>query len=390
MNNNTTPQQTFFDKVTESINKETFVKLTLSKPAPKSADLRNIYIRLVALKDGLHLSFTYHYQTKDIVKNYEEAEAQALLSQYLGKDFLIGTLLTTEADWVLLYNKKRKARLQKRRASTTEKPSLAHDRERNYMVEEAALFLEKLGIAKEGTVFPRHRDKFRQINKYIEIMDGLLTQVDTDDLSIVDMGSGKGYLTFALYDYLRQKGKPPKIRGIELREHLVTFCNQQAASLAWEEQLQFEAKDILEYNNDEVDVLIALHACNTATDIAIAKGIAAEAQLIVTAPCCHKQIRQEMNPQNSLQAILQHGILEERQAEIITDGIRALLLEAHGYQTKVFEFVSSEHTAKNLMITAVKHSDTTDPSPYLAEVKAIKASFGIGTHYLKELLEELL
>lgn len=379
----------FIEQVEQSIAADQFVKITLSKTYPKSSNLRNIYIRKIEIKNTIYLSFTYHYTTKDIIKNYTLVAAQTRLDLYLGKDFLMATLLTTAFDLVLLYNKKRKTKLQKRKASTTILPTLVHNKEKQYIIPKESLFLQHLGIANQEKIRAAHQDKFRQINKYVEIMSGLLEQANLSaPLQIVDMGCGKGYLTFALHQYLQQQKIENKVVGIELRQYLVDFCNQKAKELGWA-NLSFEAKDIFDYDNEKVDILIALHACDIATDIAIAKGIKANAQLIVTAPCCHRQIRQQFNCDNSLKPILKNGILEERQAEIVTDGIRALLLEAFGYQTKVFEFISSEHTAKNLLITAVKKSKNTTPIPnqeILQQVAAIKKDYGIKQHYLEGLI----
>jgi SAM-dependent methyltransferase len=380
----------FIEALEGSVEENLFVKITLSKCAPKSSDLKNIYARRIDLKGQVFLSFTYRYTTKDIVKNYTLDAAIEELHQHLGKDFLMGTLLTIEQDIVIQFNKKRKARMQYRRPSVRNLPDTTHNKAKNYLIEEDAAFLEKLGVASDGKVLKTHQDKYRQINKYVEIMDSLLVQAKLPkDLHIVDMGCGKGYLTFALYEYMQQQEfQNPFIVGIELREHLTNFCTKQAKVLGWT-NLKFIAQDILEYDNNKIDILIALHACDIATDIAIAKGIQAKAQMIVTAPCCHKQIRRAMNTQNSLSSILKNGILEERQAEIITDGIRALLLEAHGYQTKVFEFISLEHTAKNLMITAVRQPNAPEvpAAELLAEVQSIKDQFGIKEHYLEKLLK---
>lgn len=381
-------EQAFLVALQESVTKETFVKLTLSKQSPKSAQLTHIYGRLIEIKGTLKLSFTYRYLTKDIVKNYTVEEASEVLKEHLGRDFLNATLLTTEFDLLLQYNKKRKARIQQRKPSTQTAQSVQHNKQKQYLIAEESPFLEKIGIAVNGKVTKKQQDKYRQINKYIEVMAGLLNQAKLPNhIQIVDMGCGKGYLTFALRQYLAQQQLSATLVGIELRPHLVDFCQQQTTALGWD-NLSFEAKDILEYDNNAIDVLIALHACDIATDIAIAKGIQSNAPLIVTAPCCHKQIRKQLQTKSSLKAILKNGILEERQAEIITDGIRALILEAHGYQTKVFEFISSEHTAKNLLITAVKKDNPTTPNAeILAQVAAIKADFGIEEHYLEKLLK---
>ncbi len=383
------PQQEFLTALRESFSLQQFIKISLSKSAPKGADLKNIYIRKISLKGKCFLSFTYRYTTKDIVKNYTLEETEERLKTILGNDFLAATLLTTTFDWTLLYNKKRKARLQKRKASSQFLPSSTHNKQKKYLVAADSPFLQKLGIANQQKILQAHQDKFRQINKYVEIMSGLLAQANLPaTLQIVDMGCGKGYLTFALHQYLNQEKRANQLVGIELRKHLVDFCNQQAQALGWS-NLSFKAQDIFDYDNDKVDVLIALHACDIATDIAIAKGIKAKAELIVTAPCCHQQIRKELDTHNSLACVLKNGILEERQAEIITDGIRALILEAFGYQTKVFEFISSEHTAKNLMITAIKTKEKTIlPNPVLLEkIAAIKKDFGIKEHYLEKLLK---
>lgn len=379
----------FLEAFRESIEQNEFAKITLSKCAPKSADLKNIYVRKVDLKDDFYLSFTYRYSTQDIIKNYTLEEAVDVLDQHLGKDFLTGTLLTIKEDVVIQFNKKRKVRIQHRQPTIGQLPKTSHNQPKNYLIEESNPFLERLGLASNGKVLKAHQDKYRQINKYIEIMGALLEQAKLPRQSqIVDMGCGKGYLTFALYDYiLKQQGAAPKMVGIELREHLTKFCTQQAKVLGWE-NMNFVAQDIFEYDNNKIDVLIALHACDIATDIAIAKGIQANAALIVVAPCCHKQVRKAMSKQNILQSVLKNGILEERQAEILTDGIRALLLEANGYQTKVFEFISSEHTAKNLMITAVKQAqvNTEIRAERLQEVERLKEQFGIEQHYLEKLL----
>lgn len=381
----------FIIAIENSLEQNHFIKITLSKTTGKAVDLKNIYIRPISLKGDDFLSFTYRYANQDIIKNYPIKEALARLEQYLGQNFLMATLFTTAGDVVLEYNKKREAKIQRNKPSIKELPTTEHNQAKNYHVAEDSLFLEKLGIASQGKVQKAHQDKYRQINKYVEIMEGLLRQISLPEQAhIVDMGCGKGYLTFALYDFLLQQTpkKSYHITGIELREQLTNFCNVQAKALNWKE-LDFVAQDIMNYDNNKIDVLIALHACDIATDIAIAKGIQANAQLIVTAPCCHKQIRKAMQQKNPLQSILKHGILEERQAEILTDGIRALILEAHGYQTKVFEFISLEHTAKNLMITAVKQKNAPkEPSAQLLkEVQHIKEQFGIKEHYLELIID---
>lgn len=378
--------QPFIEFLSTCIEEETFVKLTLSKPANKQGELRNIYIRLIELKGEKQLSFTYRFNTRDEVKNQPVQAGIDQLQDWLGEDFLQADLFSTTGDWTLLYNRKRQPRLLRKKPSIKQAPSLTHDREKNRFIEtKQNRYLQALGILNQQfQIIKSGQRKYKQINKYIEILDAVINQEGLPNQPhIVDMGSGKGYLTFALYDYLNQQQKKASITGIELRPKLVEFCNQLAQSVSFD-RLQFLAQDIHDYHPERIDMLIALHACDIATDIAIAKGIKADAQIIIVAPCCHKQIRQQMNCQTDLQSILRHGILEERQAELVTDGIRALLLEDAGYQTKVFEFISNEHTSKNLMIVAVKGERN---EKALEKVQSIKESFGVDYHYLEKLLE---
>jgi len=381
-------RQQFLDRLRDSIRRETFGKLTLSKPGGMDKNLRNVYARLIDIKGEPTLSFTLRYPTKDVTKNYPVAEGIGIIALWLGNDFLNGDLFTTEADIFIQYNKKRKPRMFTKPPSNLAMISKSHDKEKQRLIQtEGNPYLRAMGITgADEQVLAAGQRKFRQINKYIEIIDALLQQKSLPaDPHIVDMGSGKGYLTFALYDHLRNNlHREPKITGIELRQNLVDFCNELAEETGFD-GLEFVAQDINAYQSPRIDMLIALHACDIATDLAIAKGIKAGAEIIVVAPCCHKQVRKQMHTTNAMQSVLQHGILEERQAELLTDGIRALLLEAHGYRTKVFEFISTEHTSKNLMITGIK----SDPNPAaLAQVAAIKAQFGIGYHYLEKLLGE--
>ena len=376
----------FVQKLQKSIENGSFVKLTLSKSGGKNKDFRNVYGRLIELKGEEVMSFTLRYSTRDETRNHPIPEALTMVALWLGTDFLNGDLFTLEEDLSIQFSKKRKPRLFSRPASQEEKPPKVHNRQKQYLIEVADnLYLHAMGISSaSGNILPAGQAKFRQINKYIEIIDSLLQQhpLPTEP-QIVDMGSGKGYLTFALYDHLSGLGLKPAITGIELRQKLVDFCNGLAKEAGYT-GLSFLAEDIHNFHPKRIDMLIALHACDIATDIAIAKGIQSGAEIIIVAPCCHKQIRKQMACQTDMQAILRHGILEERQAELITDGIRSLLMEAHGYQTRVFEFISTEHTPKNLMIVGTKGKKKEEA---LEQVEAIKKDYGIEYHYLEKLLE---
>jgi len=377
----------FIQAAVAAFENNTLVKLILSKPTAQTDDLKRIDARPVLIAGKPVLSFNFTYTTKDETKNHSSAAISELLTQQLGHHFLNAELLTTQGNYSLLFSRKRVARLLHRPA-THEKPATTeHNIPKKRLISaEGNVYLREMGIVTaQGEVTASGQKKFRQIDKYIEIVDGLLRKHPLPHQArIIDMGAGKGYLTFALYDHLKNNlGMEPQVLGLEIRPHLVEFANQLARQCGFE-GLRFQTQDIRDFEGHSTDMLIALHACDTLTDVALAEGIRAGAGIILAAPCCHKQIRQQMQPQGVLKTMLQHGILEERQAELLTDSIRSLLLESEGYHTKVFEFVSIEHTNKNLMIAATKSKPLPES---LVKVQEIKQMFGIEYHFLEKLLE---
>ena len=205
----------------------------------------------------------------------------------------------------------------------------------------------------------------------------------------MDFGAGKGYLTFAVHDWLRSQGVDARVTGLELRSDLVNQCQGIIQRLQLD-GLQFEQGDLNEQRPAAMNVMIALHACDTATDLALALGVKAGADILLASPCCHKQIRPQLLAPGPMKPVLQHGIHADEQAEMLTDALRALLLEAAGYATQVFEFISLEHTAKNKMILAVKRAQAQpleSRQAVLAQVAALKQFFGIREQSLETLLE---
>jgi Methyltransferase domain len=378
----------FVDKITENVDNQTFIKLTLSRPK-QATDVQNIYVRLIEIKNKPKLSITFRYKTRDEVKNYDITEGVDCIKAQLGSSFLNAVLINADSETTLVFNKKgENPNLTTRKSTVPQSPILnVHNKAKKRLLNSSQPYFHALDITDAlGNITPNGQKKFKQINKYIEIIDSLLKEMALpDDAVIADFGSGKGYLTFALYDHLVNNLKTtPSVFGFELRENLTQFCNELAQKSAFS-KLNFVAQDINDYKTERLDMLIALHACDIATDIAIAKGIQADAKIIVVAPCCHKQIRKQLHAQNEMQPILKYGILEERQAELLTDGIRALLLEANGYKTKVFEFISTEHTPKNVMIVGIRSSPKKEA---LAQVEAIKKHYGIEYHALEKMLHK--
>ncbi|WP_244155668.1 class I SAM-dependent methyltransferase [Pedobacter terrae] len=391
----------FIAALKASLKDETFVKISLGNYKGTEEALKQLLIRKVIIKREDKLAVTYRYKTRDVVKNYAVEAAIDLIEGYLEQGFKIATLFTTENDLILEELNNGKVVLRKVKASSVATPSANHDKEKARLIKpDSKSYLTELKITDaDGKVFKNAQDKFRQINHYIEILSTLIKELPEGTIKkVADMGSGKGYLTFALYDYLHSVLKlDSEVIGVEYRQDMVDLCNQVAVKSAFD-KLNFVQGTIEDFKAEDVNLLIALHACDTATDDAIYKGIKANAELIVVAPCCHKQIRREIEQnkvKNDVSFLTKYGIFLERQAEMVTDGIRALILEYFGYKTKVFEFISDAHTPKNVLVVGVKKSPkslvgspkTEEQTGILERIKASKEYFGIGYHHLERLLE---
>ena len=385
----------FLSIFSESFENNIISKITISFKNKKisesivNGEIKAIYIKPFVSKNEKKLSLVFRYPTKDVAKSFGFSEAKDLIAELMGIQFLQADLFLKNASYHLIFDKKGKSKLVKKELDAERAVAEMHNKIKNRIVEDAP-FLRLLGVfSNEGKLKSDKQDKFVQINKYLEFFSQSITSSELkDDFSVIDMGSGKGYLTFAMYDYLtRILGKKAAVKGIEYRQDMVDLCNNLAQKADFV-GLSFVQGTIENAETQGDNVLIALHACDTATDEAIFKGINANAKIIMVAPCCHKQIRKQINPQDELRLLAKFGILEERLSESLTDLIRALILEAYGYQTKVFEFINSEHTPKNLMISAVyKGIDEKRKIEKLNEVMALKSRFGIEFHYLEKLLK---
>ncbi|ODT69019.1 MAG: hypothetical protein ABS75_18370 [Pelagibacterium sp. SCN 63-23] len=379
----------FVDAARAAFAEGTLIRLKLGGYHGGEADLKTVEAKKIVVKGQDKLSFTYRYKTRDIIKNFALDEAAALLRAGLASEFRSAQLATTGFDLAFERNGE-KLRLKRVEASGRAAPSTEHDRAKNRpLAGSDKPWLQALGLTgKDGAVRSDAQDKFRQINKMVEIFAPLIQAIKAERPRIIDMGAGKGYLDFALYDYLANvAGRPAEIVGVELRERLVEDGNANAKASGFA-GLSFARGSILDYDAGGADAVIALHACDTATDDAIYQGIRAGAQLIAVAPCCHKQVRRAMEAGRAdgrLDFLLRHGTFMEKQAEMVTDGLRALLLEASGYRTKVFEFVSDAHTPKNNLIVAQK-GPAASRQAAIDRIAAVKTMFGIDKHYLEGLL----
>lgn len=381
------------DIITQSIQQNKFVKITLGNYKGYDEALKNIYIKRILIKREEKLNVVFRYKTKDITKNYSLQETLDLISNQLTEHgFRILVLFTLDFD--LQYEFQPTGwRMHQMKPTMNIPISLEHNKQKERkLASEGKKYLYELKITdREGSVYKNAQDKFKQINHFIEILSSLLEKLPKREWTkVVDMGSGKGYLTFALYDYLNHTlGLPSEIIGVEYRKDLVDLCHLVAIASEFK-RLNFRQGTIQDFESKDFNVLIALHACDTATDDAIMKGIEAQSDLIVVAPCCHKQIRRDIEaskPNPILKDVLKQGIFLERQSEMITDTIRVLILEYFGYKTKVVEFISDVHTPKNVMIIAQKSEHKKQSIEKLNDIKTLKEFYGIQKHYLEKILE---
>ena len=378
-----------------------FVKLLLSKYSGDDETLERLTVREVLLRGERQLSMLWRHRTKDITKNHGIDEGLDLIVGLLGRQFQNAHLLTQGQEIQLAFSRKGKPSLRVGKALAAEAAPAGHghDKEKQrYLALDRAFWVD-LGVTHEvrgeRQLVPAMSRKWKQINKFIEVMSAALKSsplADSPDVHVADFGSGKGYLTFAMHDWLASQGKAPQVTGVELRDDMVKLCGTAAARHGMT-GLSFDQGDVRSYTPARLDVMIALHACDIATDYAIHLGLRAGAAIIMCSPCCHKQLRPQMQTPPVLRPLLQHGIHLGQEAEMVTDSLRALLLEAQGYDTQVFEFIALEHTSKNKMILAVKKSGAALAAAeqrrpeVLAQIAEIKRFYGLREQCLETLIE---
>ncbi|MDH1363665.1 SAM-dependent methyltransferase [Acinetobacter johnsonii] len=381
-------EQQFLQAFQQALESQSFDRMILSQYQGELDQLEKMTFRVVMLQGQPVLSCLYRYKTQDVTKNYSLDTALATVTALLAQ-CKQANLMTTEQELQLKKNKKKAILTQSKHKTVTKAvEQKGHDRVKQRFVDQDSYFLQPLGITDaKAHIIPSMARKWKQINKFVEIFSGALSHIQLpEQLRVVDFGSGKGYLTFALYDYLLKQDLNPFVTGVELNSKMVEFC-QEVANKSDFQQLDFFQGDVRTYQPERLDVMIALHACDVATDFAIHTGIRLNAEMIMCAPCCHKELRPQLKAPLVLQPMLQFGIHAGQQAEMLTDTIRALLLKAYGYETKVFEFVALEHTSKNKMILATKRKDYQAPDvAVLAQIQALKEMYGIQKHSLELLL----
>ncbi|SCG83161.1 hypothetical protein DW1_1591 [Proteiniborus sp. DW1] len=357
--------------IEDIIRSEKVIYAVLSNVKKKSqATFNKVNIKPVLIKDEKKFQFTYEYESKVIHKNLDSYEAILEINNLLNEYFRQAMIFTIEADYQILISKKGKATVLKKKP-TKETIDLSHNRKKTYIIEEGKPndFLIRLGVMNEkGKVFSKKHDKFKQINRFLEMVADVIPKIRTDkELNIVDFGCGKSYLTFALYHYLVDILKlNVNIIGLDLKQDVIKFCNEVACDLNYD-RLKFIYGDIKDFKEmDKVDMVVTLHACDTATDAALVKAVNWDAQAILSVPCCQHELFDIIH--NPIMIPMEkHGIIREKLSSLVTDSIRANILEILGYSTQLLEFIDMEHTPKNILIRAIKtpHPNKDAISQYL-------------------------
>jgi SAM-dependent methyltransferase len=382
----TDPVEQLVTAIRDSIDDQTFQKLTLGKFQNDLAEIQHVYVRIVDLKTGPHLSFVYRYPTQDITKNSSIPEGIDIITGWLGSTCRSLTLLTSKGRQQLLFGRRGQPRLFSQDSPSIPGTSRAHDREKTRLLKDERA-LELLGVIDpQGRPRAQMGNKYRQVHHFIEALAPILKRASPGEtLHIVDMGCGKGYLTFALHQFLRENGLGPVTVGVEKRGSLVDSANAIAGQLG-DNGIRFIQGEINDVDVKPIDVLIALHACDTATDDAIYRGILEECRWIVVSPCCQHELRPHLTAPAGLEPLFRHGVQVDRMTETVTDTLRCLYLEAWGYQTRIQEFVGTEHTAKNLLIVASRTRKPSPASDLVARVTEFQHRFGIQHQRLGALL----
>lgn len=347
------------EELLEQCIQKNLIDLTISGLKKKNEELPvKIKVRPVAMKDKIEYQVSEFIGRKVFHKNYKKDELKKKITDWMQEDYKQAQFTMTDATAQILSGKHSQTVKYKKCKEVRVQRDLSHNRTKRYILPEGTPvgFLIDLGVmTKEGKIVRQKYDKYRQINRFLEFVEDILPQLSKErEQTIIDFGCGKSYLTFAMYYYLKElKGYDIRIIGLDLKEDVIAHCNELKDKYGYG-KLSFLVGDIASYTDvDAVDMVVTLHACDTATDYALAKAVQWGAKVILSVPCCQHEANRMMENE-LLQPVLQYGILKERMAAIMTDAVRANLLTAKGYDTQILEFIDMEHTPKNLLIRAVK------------------------------------
>jgi SAM-dependent methyltransferase len=386
--------RTFTQILDDTFHENELQKAVLSRPLPKSRlAFSKVTVRPVNVKGRACFQFTYRQDNKEVHENLDRDAARTRIADWCETAFSDCNIFTRVETYSIRFRPDGKARIRRK---AIEKPAVvetAHNRAKPYLIPEGkpCAFLIEMGVMTgSGTVRPARYHKFKQVNRFLELVNDVVPSLPASEcLNIIDFGCGKSYLTFALHYLLTEiHGREVRIIGLDRRADVIAQCSALTAKLNLS-GLSFRKQEIAKLpkleSGAQLDLVVALHACDTATDDAIAQAIRRQAGIILAVPCCQHEVAQAMTG-DALQGIARHGILKERFAAIATDAIRAEILEEQGYQTQVVEFIDLEHTAKNVLIRAVKRAPEHAPVDRTREIAQLKAALGISSIHLETAL----
>ncbi len=371
--------QEMLDQITYLINNKQLISATISQPRAKSDEVKRVRLKPVELKGIYMIQFEYQHERVLKHENLDLSDVPEKINLLLQQFRQVQAEFEEEQIQIQL-SKKFKVLWKSERVNSKKVVNLSHNRKKNYLLDEDTSypFLVRLGVqTPDGKVKKQKHDKFRQINRFVEFIDDALDYLPKDrPVRILDFGSGKSYLTFALYHYLHiEKGLDIRVTGLDLKKEVIEECQQIADDLNYE-HLEFLVGDINDYNEEtSVDMVVTLHACDVATDMALARAVKWGAKVILSVPCCQHELNTQLNSP-ALEVMLQHGLVKERFAALATDSIRAELLKLVGYEAQLLEFIDMEHTPKNILIRAYftgKKPTTDDMNKYRAFVDFLQA-----------------
>ena len=336
------------------------IDLTISGQKKKDSErAARIKVRPVKIRDTVEFQASEFIGPKVFHKNYNKTDISAKIIGWITDEYKQAQFQMTDGVALILSSKSGKLTIKyKKSEQARQQKDLSHNRSKKYILPEGTPvdFLADLGVmTAEGVIVRQKYDKYRQINRFLEFIEDILPELDKSrEQTIIDFGCGKSYLTFAMYYYLKVlKGYDIRVIGLDLKQDVITKCNELKDRYGYD-KLNFYIGDIASYSDvDAVDMVVTLHACDTATDYALAKAVKWGAKVILSVPCCQHEANKVID-NDVMQPVFKYGILKERMAAIYTDAVRAGLLEEQGYQTQILEFIDMEHTPKNLLIRAVK------------------------------------
>ncbi len=379
--------EAFFSALETALQEASFISVTLSQPKDKNSQIKNIFFRPVILQDAEMIQMVIKYPSREETKNLTLPDFLAFIRLSLTDHFGYAHVTFKEQEGHLLISGRGFITLKWKKTIVSSTQLPLHDKEKQYLVATDARYLKSLGISSaSGNIIKEHYKKYKQISRYIELFAPLTEGLDKQEVTkIVDMGCGKGYLTFAMHDWMRSQGfSNLETIGIDIKTEVINSNNKIAEDLAYH-GLSFINGTIEETTVLNPDVLVALHACDTATDDALYYAIRQSARIIVVAPCCHKQVRKSIGTNTLTESLFRYGIMKERFATDLTDLIRANVLRYLGYQVKIMEFVGLEHTPKNIMISAIYTGHKNKNA--LFEIETWMSLFNIEHHYLLDKLD---